>query len=368
MYNMNEIKTVAVGLSGGVDSAMAAKLLQGAGYKVIGLTMSIWNDAIPIKEATKSGCFGPGESEDLKSAADISERLGIEHHIIKLQSEYKDNVLDYFCSTYLNGKTPNPCLMCNYKMKFGLLPIKAREAGLEFDYFATGHYARVEYNEDIKRYQLKRAIDLSKDQSYFLSFLRQEQLKDLLFPLGKLTKSEVKQLARALGFEDLAAKPESQDFLETDDYSVLFKEDAFHEGDVVDKEGKILGRHNGLIHYTIGQRKNLGIPGQSEPFYVIDIDVAKNRLVVGPKQYLYDTGLKATCLNWISIHPPQATFTATAKIRLQHEPADCTITPIDDYTAMIDFAESQLSITPGQGVVIYDGDTVLAGGIIEKSE
>jgi len=363
---MKDKETVAVGLSGGVDSAMAAKLLQGAGYNVIGLTMSIWDDTIPIKEATKSGCFGPGEAEDLKAAADISRRLGIPHHIIKLQTEYKDNVLDYFCSTYLDGKTPNPCLMCNYKMKFGLLPLRAREAGLIFNYFATGHYAGIDYCEETKRYQLKRAIDLSKDQSYFLSFLRQEQLQDLLFPLGKLNKNEVKQLARTLGFEDLAAKPESQDFLETDDYGVLFKDDAFHAGEVVDKEGKILGRHNGLIHYTIGQRKNLGIPGQIEPYYVIDIDVAKNRLVVGPKQFLYETSLNATSLNWISIKPPQDTFTAKAKIRLQHEPADCTITPIDEHTAMLDFAEPQLSITPGQGVVIYDGDTVLAGGIIEN--
>lgn len=363
---MDKNNKVAIGLSGGVDSAMAAKLLLDGGYQVIGLTMSIWDDSIPIKEATKSGCFGPGEADDLKAAKNVCDRLGIEHHIIRLQSEYKDNVLDYFCSTYLDGKTPNPCLMCNYKMKFGLLPQKARETGLEFDYFATGHYARIEYRDENKRYQLKRAIDLSKDQSYFLSFLRQDQFKDLLYPLGKLTKSDVKQLAKSIGFEDLATKPESQDFLETDDYSVLFKDDSFHEGEVVDIDGKVLGKHNGLIHYTIGQRRNLGVPGQIEPFYVIDIDIARNRLVVGPKQGLFASSLMATNLNWISINPPNVEFRATAKIRLQHEPAACLIKPLDENTAEIVYEQPQLSITPGQGVVIYDNDTVLAGGIIDK--
>jgi tRNA-specific 2-thiouridylase len=253
-------------------------------------------------------------------------------------------------------------------MKFGLLPLKARETGLKFDYFATGHYARIEFNEEIKRFQLKRAVDLGKDQSYFLSFLKQDQFKDIMFPLGKLNKTEVKQLARSLGFDDLADKAESQDFLETDDYGVLFESDAFEAGEVVNLEGKILGKHSGLIHYTIGQRKNLGIPGQTEPYYVLDIDTVKNRIVVGPKQHLYTSTLKAVKLNWISITPPQSKFCATAKIRLQHDPAACTINPINENEAELLFTEPQLSITPGQGVVIYDGDLVLAGGIIEKSE
>lgn len=357
---------VAVGLSGGVDSTMAARLLLDEGYEVVGITMSIWDESVPIKEATKSGCFGPGEVEDLKAAAEICNRLGIEHHIIKLQSDYKDKVLDYFCSTYLDGKTPNPCLMCNQRMKFGLLPAKAKEEGIRFDYFATGHYARVEYSERNKRFQLKRALDLSKDQSYFLSFLNQSQLSNLIFPLGELTKNEIKLTAKACGFGDLADKKESQDFLETDDYSILFEDNTFQAGDIVDIRDYVLGRHRGLIHYTIGQRRNLGIPGQTESYYVIDIDNINNRLIVGPQRYLYSIICKAVNINWVSIEPPTRPFWTKAKIRLQHEPADCYVTPMNDTTAEINFEKTQLSITPGQGIVFYDKDTVFAGAIIDK--
>ncbi len=363
---MKKNKTVAVGLSGGVDSAMAARLLLEEGYQVIGLTMSIWDSSIPIKESTKSGCFGPGEADDLKAAQDISKRLGIEHHIIKLQSEYKDNVLDYFCSTYLDGKTPNPCLICNQKMKFGLLPLKAREMGMKFDYFATGHYARVEYSDRHKRYQLKRALDLSKDQSYFLSFIDQQQLSNLIFPLGSLTKKEIKELAKSIGFNDLAEKPESQDFLETDDYGVLFDNDTFTDGEIVDFKGKVLGKHRGLIHYTIGQRKNLGIPGQTEPYYVIGIDNTNNKLIVGPQKFLYKIILKAAKINWVSIEAPTRPFWTKGQIRLKHEAADCYVIPMNSTTAEVNFEKSQLSITPGQGIVFYDKDVVFGGGIIEK--
>jgi tRNA-uridine 2-sulfurtransferase len=363
---MSDKPVVAVGISGGVDSTMAAKLLLERGFTVIGLTMSIWDGSFPIKEATKSGCFGPGEVADLISAATICQRLGIEHHIIKLQSAYKDNVLNYFCSTYLNGKTPNPCLICNQKLKFGLLPQTAREQGLQFDFFATGHYARVDYSDRKQRCQLKRALDLSKDQSYFLSFLSQEQLRNLIFPLGSLTKAEIKQLARSCGFADLADQPESQDFLETDDYSVLFGADTFQAGDIIDMRDKVLGQHHGLIHYTIGQRKNLGIAGQTEPYYVIDIDTQNNRLLVGPQRYLYGIICKAASINWVSIEPPGRPFWTRAKIRLQHEPADCYVYPMDDSTAEVNFERPQLSITTGQGIVFYDRDVVLAGAIIEK--
>jgi tRNA-specific 2-thiouridylase len=363
---MNKKQTVAVGLSGGVDSTMAAKILLEQGYNVIGITMSIWDGSVPIGEATKSGCFGPGEVEDLIAAKEICQRLGIEHHVIKLQDEYKDKVLDYFCSTYLSGKTPNPCLMCNQRMKFGLLPLKAKEQGIDFDCFATGHYARVEYSDKNHRFQLKRAIDLSKDQSYFLSFLRQEQLSQLIFPLGSLNKAETKATARACGFADLADKAESQDFLETDDYSVLFTNETFQSGDIVDIKDKVLGRHRGLIHYTIGQRRNLGIAGQTEPYYVIDIDNSKNRIIVGPQRYLYSIICKAVSINWVSIEPPVKPFWTKAKIRLQHDPADCYVSPINEHMAEVNFEKPQLSITPGQGLVFYDKDVVFAGAIIEK--
>jgi tRNA-specific 2-thiouridylase len=364
--NMNKGKTVAIGLSGGVDSAMAAKLLIEQGYNVIGLTMSIWDDSIPITESTKSGCFGPGEKDDLLAAKDISDRLGIPHHIISLQNEYKENVLSYFCNTYIDGKTPNPCLMCNQRMKFGLLPYHARKGGIAFDYFATGHYVRVEFDHRNSRYRLCKAKDHTKDQSYFLSFLRQEQLHNLIFPLGDKTKEEIKTFAKANGFNDLAEKQESQDFLETDDYGVLFDEGTFSAGEIVNFQGKVLGKHRGLINYTIGQRRNLGIAGQAEPYYVIDIDSTSNRIVVGPQQYLYSIICKATKLNWLSVPSQIRSFYATAKIRLQHEPAWCRVTPIDDTNVEVNFDKPQLSITPGQGIVFYDKDIVLAGGIIER--
>lgn len=364
MMKENIVKTVAIGISGGVDSAMAARILLEEGYNVIGLTMSIWDDSIPIKEATKSGCFGPGEKDDLVAAANICAKLGIEHHVIKLQSEYSDNVLSYYCNTYLQGETPNPCLMCNQRMKFGFLPQKAREAGISFDLFATGHYVRVSYNASLNRYQLHQALDKTKDQSYFLSFLHQDQLANLIFPLGSKTKAEMKAYARSIGFAELADKQESQDFLESDDYSVLFDPETFSSGNIVDKSGKILGKHNGVINYTIGQRRNLGISGQSEPFYVLEIDSVNNRIVVGPVRYLYSSKCLATNVNWLSIPAPVEACNVRAKIRAQHDPAECEIIPVSSELLEVRFTEEQLSITPGQGIVFYDGDTVLAGGII----
>lgn len=362
---INAKGNVAVGISGGVDSAMAAKLLLNQGYQVIGITMSIWDDSIPILEATKSGCFGPGEKDDLLAAANICKKLGIPHHVLKLQSEYKDNVLDYFCATYSGGKTPNPCLMCNQRMKFGMLPQKAKAAGLDFAYFATGHYVRVRYNQQAGRYQLLKALDDSKDQSYFLSFLHQDQLANLIFPLGEISKAEIKAFARDNGFSELAEKQESQDFLESDDYSVLFAQDTFAPGEIVDLQGKVIGTHSGLINYTIGQRRNIGISGQSEPYYVVSIEAEANRIVVGPKQHLYRKTCLATNINWLSIEAPGQIIQATAKIRAQHDADPCTITPLGDFVARVEFADAQLSVTPGQGIVFYADDLVLAGGIIE---
>lgn len=355
---------IAVGISGGIDSTMAALLLKEQGHNVIGITMAIWDESIPITESIKSGCFGPGEKEDIESARRVCGKLGIEHHVIHLKDEFKDNVLSYFCDTYISGKTPNPCLMCNQRMKFGLLPQKAREQGLEFDLFATGHYVRVRSNPETGRYQLLRAIDKAKDQSYFLTYLSQKQLASCTFPLGEITKVETKSIAMKYGFEELIAKQESQDFLETDDYSVLFEGGSFAPGDIVDINGQTLATHRGLIHYTIGQRRNLGIPGQSEPYFVLEIDAAQNRIIAGPKQFLFKRELVVERMNWISIAEPTGMMRTTAKIRLQHEPANCMIEIKEDHTVKVTFDEDQLSITPGQAVVFYDNDIVLGGGVI----
>lgn len=359
------MKRVALGMSGGIDSTMSALMLMEQGYEVIGLTMSIWDENIDIGEATKSGCFGPGEADDLMAAKDACVKLGIEHHIIRLQSEYRENVLDYFCATYLDGKTPNPCVMCNQRMKFGFLPAKAREMGLQFDFFSTGHYVRKIYNEKSKRWELHKALDLSKDQSYFLAFLSQEQIATTLFPLGDMLKQDLRKFALERGFEHLTHKKESQDFLETDDYSVLFDKEAFSEGEMVDASGKVVGKHKGLIHYTVGQRKNLGLSGMPEPYYVISLDTANNRIVVGPAQGLYSDHLIASNVNWVSASGLDSPMKASAKIRLGHDAANCLIKPVNECTVELLFDEPQLSITPGQLAVFYLGDCMLGGGVIQ---
>ncbi|PKN80068.1 MAG: tRNA 2-thiouridine(34) synthase MnmA [Candidatus Cloacimonetes bacterium HGW-Cloacimonetes-1] len=358
------MNNIAIGMSGGVDSTMAALILKEQGYNVIGLTMAIWDDTIPLTESSKSGCFGPGESEDIAAAVSACEKLSIEHHVISLKDEFRTNVLDYFCSTYTSGKTPNPCVMCNQRLKFGFLPQRAREMGLQFEKFATGHYVRVRYDESSRRWQLLRAIDHFKDQSYFLTFLSQAQLAQASFPMGEFLKEQTKALAIQYGFEELATKQESQDFLETDDYSILFEKGTFAAGKIINIDGTEIGTHQGLIHYTIGQRKNLGIPGQTEPYYVLEINAKTNTIVVGPKQYLYTHDLEAHSMNWISIETPVADFTASAKIRLGSDPSPCTVRIIDQSAVSVHFDEPQLSITPGQVVVIYNGDIVLGGGII----
>ena len=364
---MKAKKIVAVGISGGVDSAMAALLLKQQGYEVIGLTMAIWDDSIPIANVAKKGCFGPGEIENLKAAEELCHKLGIEHHIIRLKDEYRENVLSYFCSTYSLGKTPNPCIVCNQRIKFGLLPIKAKEAGINFDYFATGHYAHISYDDMIGRYQLKKAKDSGKDQSYFLAYLKQEQLSNLIFPLGGKTKQEIKALAEESGFAELASKQESQDFLATDDVSVLFDKDTLQEGEIVDIDGKVLGKHKGIINFTIGQRRNLGINGTSEPYYVIDIDGKTHRVTVGTKQYLFKSNCIASDINWLSVSEIHVPFAAQARIRLQHQPAACIVTPLANGNLQVVFTEPQLSITPGQGIVFYDGDLIVSGGIIDTA-
>ena len=354
---------VAVGLSGGVDSSVAAVLLKKKGYDVIGIAMEIFDGTMGMKEGEKHACYGPGEKEDLESAASLCRKLRIPFHRIDLRKEYREYVINYFTSEYLEGRTPNPCIVCNYKLKFGFLLEKAREAGIDFSFFATGHYARIKKSGE--RYFLKRASDLSKDQSYFLYTLKPEQLAQILFPIGEFTKQQVREIARSLGLET-AERVESQDFMGGDDYATLFDEGAVKQGDIVDEKGNTLGKHRGIIHYTVGQRRGLGISSES-PLYVVKIDAKNNRVVVSDRNNLFSEGLIVKDLNLIAVERLDRQYRVKAKIRLQHKATDATVFPYKSNKAKILFDEPQMSVAPGQSVVFYSDDIVFGGGIIEDA-
>lgn len=354
---------VAVAMSGGVDSSVAAALLKEKGYEVIGVTMKVWDGETLPANGTRHACYGPGEEEDLEDARKVAQVLGIPLNIFNLRQEYKIEVLDYFCHEYLSGRTPNPCIRCNRRVKFDALLEKARDTGIEFDYFATGHYARVEHDESGSRYLLKKAKDMAKDQSYFLFALSQEQLSNSLFPLGNHTKEEVRKMAwdLELGIDD---KSESQDFFAGDYSSLLGK--VARPGPILNKEGEILGEHRGIPFYTIGQRKGLAISSK-EPLYVTAIDQEKNVIVVGPKEEVYGDELVAMELNWIAIQELSRPVDVKAKIRYLHKEAEAMVIPLDEDKVHVKFKEPQMAITPGQAVVFYDDDIVIGGGTIERA-
>lgn len=354
---------VVVAMSGGVDSSVAAALLQEKGHEVTGITMKVWDGEALPGDGTRHSCYGPGEQEDITDAREVAQVLGIPFYTFDLRQEYKIEVLDYFCHEYLLGRTPNPCVRCNRRVKFDALLKKARCSGLEFDYFATGHYARVEYDKSKHRYLLKKARDTTKDQSYFLFSLSQEELGCSLFPLDSYTKGEVRKMARELGL-GVADKLESQNFI-TGGYSTFVAAVA-KPGPILDRQGNILGQHQGTPFYTIGQRKGLGVSARA-PLYVTDIDPERNAIVVGSKEETYGDELIASELNWVTIDKLQQPIEAKAKIRYLHNEAEAVITPLDEDRVYMKFKESQMAITPGQAVVFYDGDTVIGGGTIEKT-
>ena len=353
---------VVVAMSGGVDSSVAAALLKEEGYQVSGVTMKIWNGAALAEKGIRHGCYGPGEEEDIEDARRAAQILGIDFHVFDLKQEYKTEVLDYFNQEYLSGRTPNPCLRCNHKVKFDALFRKAQDSGIESDFLATGHYAQVEYDECKQRYLLKKARDLSKDQSYFISSLSQDQLGRSLFPVGDYTKEAVKKMASSFGL-GLDNKPESQDFI-TGGYSSIVE--AAHPGSVLDKEGNILGEHRGLPFYTIGQRRRLGISA-GEPLYVTDIDPEKNAIIVGSQEEVYRDELIASGLNWIAVEELKRPTKVKAKIRYLHQEAEATVTPLGQDRVCVKFKEPQRAITPGQMGVFYQEDVVLGGGTIERT-
>ena len=351
---------IVVGLSGGVDSATAALILKEQGHEVIGATMSIWGkDGMALKAGHKGACYGPDEKEDIEEARKIAAQLDIPYYVFDCVEEYEKIVLENFKSEYIQGRTPNPCIWCNSLVKFGVLPHLAKENGITFDKFATGHYARVVKVND--RYILKRGIDPKKDQSYFLYRLKQEQLENILLPLGDYTKSEIREIASKAGL--LAAeKPDSQDFYSGDYNELLGIKEV--EGNIVDTNGNILGAHKGIWNFTIGQRKGIGV-SSTAPLYVLELRKDSNEVVVGEADKTFKKSLIATNLNWIAVDGLKGEKRAQAKIRSTQAPTDVTVIPHDDKIEVV-FDDLQKSIAIGQSVVLYDNDIVLGGGIIEK--
>jgi len=351
---------VIVGLSGGVDSSVAALILKQQGHEVIGATMSIWGkDGMAAKSGHKNACYGPDEKEDIEQARKIAKQLDIPYYVFDCVEQYEKIVLDNFKSEYLQGRTPNPCVWCNALVKFGVLPHMARINGIEFDKFATGHYARVE--EANGRFLLKRGIAPHKDQSYFLYRLKQEQLSNVILPLGNYTKEQIRQIAKENNLE-VAEKPDSQDFYDGDYNELLGIEEK--EGNIVDLNGKILGKHRGIWNYTIGQRKGIGI-SSTEPLYVLELRKNTNEVVIGPADKTFKQSLSTINLNWIAIDKPKESFKAAAKIRSTQQPVPVKVYPNGDSVEVV-FDDMQKSIAIGQSVVFYDEDVVLGGGIIDS--
>lgn len=352
---------VLVGLSGGVDSSVAALLLKKEGHEVIGATMSIWGkDGMAAKSGHKNACYGPDEKEDIEAARKICEEIGIEFHVFDCAEQYEKIVLDNFKKEYLSGRTPNPCIWCNSLIKFDVLPHLAKENGINFDKFATGHYARIAQGEN-GRYLLKRGVNPKKDQSYFLYRLRQDQLANIMLPLGDFTKEEIRDIAKKHGLE-VAEKPDSQDFYEGDYNELLQVKDKI--GNIVDTDGKVLGQHNGIWNYTIGQRKGLGI-ASTELLYVLELRKDSNEVVVGFKDKTMHNTLVATKMNWISIENLDSEMKCKVKIRSTQEPTDAIISPVDNGDVEVVFDIMQKSIAVGQSAVFYNDDVVIGGGIID---
>ncbi len=348
---------VLVGISGGVDSALCANLLKEAGYDVVCAMMRIY-DGAQISNAQNS-CYGTDKTKDIEDAKKICEKLGVEFHLIDCTKEFQERVFEKFKNEYLSGRTPNPCVMCNANVKFGAFLEKAKAKGIQFDKFATGHYARIEFDEKTGRYLLKRGKNEKKDQSYFLYRLTQEKLSKILFPLGGYEKQETRELASEKEII-VAKKPDSQDFFDGD-MTELFNVEP-EVGNIVDSSGKILGKHEGIFNYTIGQRKGLKV-AYSEPLYVLELNKEKNEVIAGVKAETYYRGLLAGDMNWIAFDELKGEIKAQCKIRSAGAMIDCAVKNTNDGVEVV-FSEPQASIAPSQAVVFYEGDVVLGGGTI----
>lgn len=351
MYMNETKKKVVIGLSGGVDSSVAALLLKQSGYEVIGVTMNFLEkeDEIAISDAKK-----------------IADKIGIPFYVIDLKAEFKQYVIDYFAKQYITGKTPNPCIQCNKHLKFGLFIDKAKEL-FNADYIATGHYAKILYDKNLNRYCIRQASSQAKDQTYVLYNLTQEQLKHVLMPLGDYTKDEIREIAKQNNFVT-AEKKDSQEicFIPNNDYANFIQTNYNYTptyGEFVDTKGNKYGKHKGIIHYTVGQRRGLGLSLKS-PLYVKKLDVKNNQVILCPKEELLCDSLICTDINLITLDKLESPLAVEAKIRYSAPKAKATLIPVDDNNIKVVFDEPQRAVTPGQAIVFYNGDIVIGGGTI----
>lgn len=351
------MSTIAVGMSAGVDSTTTAKLLKEQGNKVFGVTMMLWNGD---KRAPLSGsCYGPYQEKVVEECKKYAKEIGIEHYAFNVSEAFQKKVIDYVIESYKMGLTPNPCIMCNSHIKFAALFDAIENTGLQFDKFATGHYAGVKYDEQSKRYLLLRGKNLIKDQSYFLYRLTQKQLSKIMFPMYENTKEETREMARKFELE-VADKNESQDFF-AGEYHRLFDKDL--DGKIIHIEtGEILGHHRGIWHYTVGQRKGLGI-AYKEPLFIVGLESETNTVYVGGKDYTFVNEVNIYNINWIA-EPRDYEFEALVKTRSAHKGTMARIIPIDDDKINIKFLEPTGIVAKGQSCVCYDNEIALCGGIV----
>lgn len=352
-------------MSGGVDSSVAAALLVDRGHEVVGLTMNLWPHWLPPADPGFRTCCGAGAIGDARA---VAQRLGIRHYVLNMRAEFERAVIEAFCDDYARGRTPNPCITCNRAVKFSLLLRKVQAMGL--DHLATGHYARVRYDPRSGRYLLLRACDASKDQSYVLYALQQEQLRHLLFPVGEFTKPRVREVARRLGLR-VADKPDSQEicFVPRGRYWEVVasrRPEAARPGPILDRRGRRLGTHPGLGRFTIGQRRGLGVAA-GRPLYVVDVDPARNALVVGTEEELLVREIVAHEVNWIAGEAPPHPLRVTARVR--HAGKEVPAAAWVDRTGALHvrFDQPQRAAAPGQAVTLYAGEVVLGGGVIERA-